>query len=115
MVRDMDGGMSLGEAALWGLAGGAVAALVSLAAEVVANRFRWPWRNNKDGIWPRVFVGIVGLIAGAIVAGAAHKQINNEWPALIMGASAPSVIRGAISRIEVAERKSDEGGPDGRA
>jgi hypothetical protein len=54
-------------------------------------------------------------VVGATVAAATHGQISAAWPALIMGASAPSVIRGILSRIEVAERKLDtsEGSGDG--
>lgn len=97
-------------AAMWGLAGGAIAGLLAMSADVAAAGFRWPWKYNQDGVWPRVFVVVVGLLAGALVAAAASSQLASAWPALIMGASAPSVVRGALRRVEVTERKS----PDGR-
>lgn len=106
--------MGIGEAALWGAAGGAVAVLVSLSAAIAAADFRWPWRKRPqgDGVWPYLLVGAMNLAVGSIVAAATHGQIDGAWPALIMGASAPSVIRGILSRIEVAERKL-VGGDDG--
>lgn len=107
--------MGIGEAAVWGMAGGAVAGLVSLSAAIVAANFRWPWRRlpDGDGVWPYVLVGAINLTVGAVVAAATHAQISGAWPALIMGASAPSVIRGILSRIEVAERKLDTSGGGG--
>jgi hypothetical protein len=105
--------MGLLDAATWGLAGGLAAGLVSLSAAVVAAGFKWPWRDNPDGIWPRVFVAVVGLIIGALVAGAAHGQMSGGWPAFLLGVGAPSVIRGALSRVEVAERKPEIAEEDG--
>jgi len=107
--------MGIIEAAAWGLAGGLAAGLIALSADVVTAGFKWPWREAEDGIGPRVFVTGVLLIVGALVAAAAHGQMTGGWPAFIMGASAPSVIRGAISRVEVTERKPDEPGPEERA
>ncbi len=101
--------MGLIDAGAWGLTGGLAAGLVSMSASVVAVGFKWPWRGNEDGVWPRLFVTVVGLITGALVAAAAHGQMSGGWPAFIMGVSAPSVIRGALSRVEVAERKPDTG------
>ena len=100
--------MDLMGAAAWGLAGGLAAGLVSMSASVVAAGFKWPWRDNEDGIGPRLFVTGVGLVIGALVAAAAHGQMSGGWPAFIMGVSAPSVIRGALSRVEVTERKADK-------
>src|SRR5262249_12818486 len=88
-----------------GLAGAAVPGLMGLAAAVVAAGYRWPWRLSVDGIWPHLFVVAIGLIVGAVVAAAAHAQMTGAWPALIMGACAPSVIRSVLSRVEVTERK----------
>jgi hypothetical protein len=105
--------MGIIEAAAWGLAGGLAAGLISLSADVVLAGFKWPWRDNDDGIGPRLFVTSVLLIVGALVAAAAHSQMTGGWPAFIMGASAPSVIRGALSRVEVTERKPDEPGSVG--
>lgn len=104
--------MGIGEAGLWGMAGGAVAGLVSLSAAIVSANFRWPWRraSGGDGVWPYFVVGAINLVVGAVVAAATHGQIDGAWPALIMGASAPSVIRGILSRIEVTERKPGRGG-----
>lgn len=110
--RDYGPFMGIIEAAAWGLAGGLAAGLIALSAEVVAAGFKWPWRNNDDGIWPRLFVTSVLLIVGALVAAAAHSQMTGGWPAFIMGASAPSVIRGAVSRVGVTESKPDEAGPE---
>ena len=70
---------------------------------------RWPWRRNEDGIWPQLFVAAVGVVVGGLVAAAAHSQMSGPWPALLMGASAPTVIRGALSRVEANERKTDTG------
>lgn len=109
--------MGIGEAAVWGCAGGAVAGLVSMSAAIAAANFRWPWRRvpEGDGAWPYLLVGAINLAVGAVVAAATHSQIDGAWPALIMGASAPSVIRGILSRIEVTERKPGgaAGGGDG--
>lgn len=91
--------MGLIEAAAWGLAGGAAAGLLALSAEVTAKG--WPSKQER---WIRVFAAAVGLVLGALVAGANHAQLAGAWPALIMGASAPSVLRGALSRLEVSER-----------
>jgi|SRR5580698_155458 hypothetical protein len=93
------------DAASWGLAGGAAAGLVNLAAAVKAAGFHWPWRNGEGDLGPRLFVAGVGLALGAIVAGAAHSQITGPWPALVMGVSAPSLIRGILSGVEVHELK----------
>lgn len=100
--------MGLFEAAAWGMTGGAVAGLASLAAAIVAADFRWPWRrssNGGDGVWPYLVVAVINLVVGAVVAAATHSQLTGAWPALIMGVSAPSVVRGILSRIEVTERK----------
>jgi hypothetical protein len=106
-------GMGVVEAAIWGLAGGAAASLVGLSAAVVAAGFRWPWHDNDAGMWPHVFVASVGLLVGALVSAAAHAQMTGAWPALVMGASAPSVIRGVLSRVEVTERKPETGDGSG--
>jgi hypothetical protein len=101
------------DASLWGLAGGAVAALLSLSAGVVAADFTWPWRDKADGVWPHLFVAAVALLVGAAVSGAASAEITGPWPALIMGASAPAVIRNALAKIEVSESKpATEAGDD---
>jgi len=99
--------MGVLEAAAWGLAGGAVAGLVGMSSAVVAEGYRWPWRYSSDGFWPHLFVAAIGLVVGAVVAAAAHAQMTGAWPALVMGACAPSVIRSVLSRVEVAEHKPD--------
>lgn len=109
LVADTLPGMGVVQAAIWGLAGGAAAGLVGLSAAIVAAGFRWPWHDNDGGMWPHVFVVSVGLLVGALVSGAAHAQMTGAWPALVMGASAPSVIRGVLSRVEVTERKPETG------
>lgn len=98
--------MGLGEAGGWGLCGGIAAGLVALAAAIAAADFKWPWRGNEDGPWPRFCAYTVGVIVGTVVAAAAHAEMSGALPALLMGVSAPSVIRGAISRIEVSESES---------
>jgi hypothetical protein len=97
--------MELVEAGAWGLAGGLAAGLLSLAADVTAERGHWPWSDRAD-LGPRLFVMSVGMVLGALVSAAAHSQMSGEWPALIMGCTAPSVLRGAMHRVEVTERKS---------
>jgi hypothetical protein len=93
-------------AGAWGLAGGGAAGLVSLSADVVAAGHTWPWRDNPYGIWPRLFVIVVGMIIGAVVAGAAHSQMTGPWPALLTGISAPTIIRGALSRGAVESNRA---------
>lgn len=93
------------EAAAWGIGGGLASGLITLSADVAAAGFRWPWRDNEDGVWPRLFVLGVGIIIGGIAAAAAHSQMTGGWPAFLMGVGAPGVIRGLLSRIEVAEDK----------
>jgi hypothetical protein len=95
-------------AAAWGAIGGTAAGLVSLAADIIAAGYHWPSHGNKDGIWARLFVVAVGVLVGAAVAAAAHDEMTGAWPAFIMGIGAPAVIRGALSHLEVAERKAPE-------
>ncbi|WP_247815462.1 hypothetical protein [Actinomadura luzonensis] len=104
--------MGLVEAAAWGLAGGLAAGLISLMAAITAAGFRWPWRDKPEEVWPRIFVLGAGLILGALVAAAAREQMNGAWPAFIMGVGAPSMVRGMLSRVEVAERKSKSSDED---
>jgi hypothetical protein len=106
--------MGIIQAAAWGLAGGGASALLTVAADVVGNKYQWPWRGSRDGIWPRIFVCMVTVIVGALPAAAAHSEMTGPWPAFIMGVCAPSVIRGMLSRVEVVERKPQEivGGGD---
>ena len=96
-------------AAAWGAAGGTAAGLVSLAADIAANGYHWPHHGNtKDGIGARLFVFVVGVLVGAAVSAAAHDEMTGAWPAFIMGIGAPAVIRGALSHIEITERKVPE-------
>jgi hypothetical protein len=95
--------MTVVEAAAWGLCGGAAAGLVSLASAIVAADYKWPWKGNDDGPWPRFCVYLVGVIIGVIVTTAAHSEMSGALPALLMGVSAPSVVRGALARVEVSE------------
>jgi hypothetical protein len=97
--------MELLEAGAWGLCGGAAAGLVALGAATTAAGFRWPWSGNADGPWPRFCVYASGVIIGTVVAAAAHPEMTGPLPALLMGVGAPSVIRGAIARVEVSETK----------
>ena len=106
--------MILIEAAAWGIGGGLASGLVTVSADVAAAKYRWPWRDNEDGVWPRLFVLGVGIIIGGIAAAAAHDQMTGGWPAFLMGVGAPAVIRGVLSRVEVAEGKPEiEADPDG--
>jgi hypothetical protein len=105
--------MGLVYAGVWGLLGGLAAGLVVVSAAVRAAGFRWPWKHAEDGIWPQLFVVAVGVTIGALVAAAAHAQMNGPWPAFLLGVGAPSVVRGALSGVEVAEIKDDT--PDGDA
>jgi hypothetical protein len=86
--------------ALWGALGATGAGLSSLVVSITAAGFRWPWRESID-IFPRLFIAIISIILGAFVAAAAHAEIVGPWPALLIGATAPSVVRGLLSRIEV--------------
>jgi hypothetical protein len=100
--------MELWQAALWGLIGGAVAQSLRTAADVKATNFRWPWlKEDAGGFSPYLFVAFVSLASGGVVAAAAHGQMTGPWPAMIMGITAPSVVRGVLSGIEVSERKPD--------
>lgn len=99
--------MGLVEAAVWGITGGLASGLVSVSADVVAAGYKWPWRDNEDGGWPRLFVLGVGILIGGIAAAAAHQQMSGGWPAFLMGIGAPAVIRGVLSRIAVAEDKPE--------
>lgn len=78
--------------------------LLALAAEVRRSGFR----RLRPEIWPRLFVFAVGMIVGGLVAAAAHSQMRTSLPAFFMGAGAPSVIRDALRRVEVSERKPGE-------
>ena len=104
--------MGLIEAATWGVLGGLAAALVSVSGDVMSAGFKWPWRGNET-FWPRMFVAGVGVILGGMVSTAAHAQVSGVWPAFIMGAGAPSVVRGVLSKIAVAEGKKDPALPGG--
>lgn len=87
-------------AALWGLAGGGAASVLSLSAAVVSAGYNWPWRKEGE-LWPRLFVLAVGLILGSLVATAAHDQVSGPWPAFIFGIGAPATIRGILAGVEV--------------
>jgi hypothetical protein len=104
---DMFSCMVLIEAAAWGIAGGLASGLVALSADVAAAGFKWPWRDNEDGVWPRVFVLGVGILIGGIAGAAAHGQMTGGWPAFLMGVGAPAVIRGVLARLAVAEGKPE--------
>lgn len=44
------------------------------------------------------------MVVGAIVSACAHGEMSGEWPALLMGVAAPSVIQNALGVVEVAEK-----------
>ncbi|MFF2431290.1 hypothetical protein [Streptomyces mirabilis] len=91
------------QAALWGLAGGGAASVLSLSAAVVSAGYTWPWRKEGE-LGPRLFVLFAGLVLGSLVATAAHDQISGPWPASIFGIGAPATIRGILSGVEVGPR-----------
>jgi hypothetical protein len=97
------------------VAGGLAAGLVALSASIAQAGDKWPWRGNSDGIWPQLFVTCAGIAVGALVAAAAHSQMSGAWPAFLLGVGAPSVIRGAISRVEVEVVEPLETSEDGQA
>lgn len=99
--------MGIIQASCWGVAGGAAAALISLMTDVTGHGFRWPWQATSEEIWPRLFVLACALLLGGLVAAAAHTQMTGPWPAFLMGVSAPSIVRGALSRVEVRETKQE--------
>ncbi|RCV49719.1 hypothetical protein DEF23_17730 [Marinitenerispora sediminis] len=99
--------MGVLEAAMWGLAGGLAAQLLSLVTAVTAAGFTWPWQGHREQIGPRLFVFVAGLILGALVAAATHNSMNAPWPAFIMGVGAPATIRGVLSGVTVSERKPE--------
>jgi len=96
-------------AAIWGLAGGTAARLVSLAGTVTKADFTWPWRG-RERLGPWLFVFAVELTLGGLVAAAMHSSINDAWPAFALGVGAVPIVRQLLSRIEVTER-SGTGAP----
>jgi MFS family permease len=95
--------MTWWQTALWGLAGGGAASVLSLSAAVVSAGYTWPWRKEGE-LGPRLFVLAAGLVLGSLVATAAHDQISGPWPAFIFGIGAPATIRGILSGVEVRPR-----------
>jgi hypothetical protein len=93
-------------AAVWGALGGLVAVLTNLLFQLTHNGYRWPWHRRRKMLPAYLFVAFGSVLLGAIVAAAASAQISGPWPALIMGATAPSVIRGILGRVEVSESPS---------
>jgi hypothetical protein len=102
--------LALWLAALWGGVGGGVAVLANLLAQVVQAGYRWPWRHRKGSRSAYLFVAGGSVVLGAAVAAAASAQMSGPWPAFIMGLTAPSVVRGILGSVEVAERKPEGGG-----
>lgn len=96
--------MTFAGAGAFGALGGLAAGLVALSAAIVRAGLRWPWRGNPDGVWPRLTVYGIGMVVGAIVSACAHGEMSGEWPALLMGVAAPSVIQNALGVVEVAEK-----------
>jgi hypothetical protein len=92
-------------AGAYGIAGGLAASLVALSAAIVKAGYKWPWRGEPDGIWPRFTVYAIGLIVGGIVCACAHSDMSGGWPAFLMGVAAPSVIQNAIGLVEVSEAR----------
>lgn len=103
--------MTWWQAALWGLAGGGAASLVSFCGSIMSGGYRWPWQRRLDTVGPRLFVLGSGLVLGAVVAAAAHDQMNGPWPAFIFGIGAPATIRGILSGVEVGPSIQPSTGP----
>jgi hypothetical protein len=97
--------MTLLSAAGYGLLGGLAVSLLALSAAITHAGFIWPWKDNPDGVWPRLTVYVSGMAVGAIVCGAAHTTMKDAWPAFLLGIAAPSVIQHALSLVEVAEKQ----------
>jgi hypothetical protein len=72
---------------------------------VTAAGFKWPWVRGEIG--PRLFVVGSGMLLGALVAAATHSGIRDVWLAFVMGAGAPTTIRGLLTGIEVTPRSPD--------
>lgn len=89
------------EAGALGFVGGLVAGAVTLANEIRAAGWRWPWTDNPDGPWPRFTVYAVGLVTGGVVATIGHENLGSSWVAFAFGISGVSVVRGVISGIGV--------------
>jgi hypothetical protein len=90
------------EAALWGLAGGGAAAVLSLMTAIIGNDFAWPWERGQAG--PRLAVLAGALLLGALVAAAAHDQMSGPWPAFVIGIAAPATVRGLLGGVQVTPR-----------
>lgn len=103
--------MAWWQAALWGLAGGVAASLLSMSVAVVSGGYVWPWHDKRDQLAPRMFVVFVQLALGALVAAAAHGQISGPWPAFIFGIGAPATVRGVLWGVEVGPRSSAQQPP----
>ncbi len=100
--------MSGWQAALWGLVGGLAAGVLLFMTEVKAAGYRWPYTREEVG--PRLtFLGC-GVLLGALVASAAHA-LSGAWPAFLIGAGAPAVVRGVASGVEVSEKPPPGAGP----
>ncbi|MEV0617589.1 hypothetical protein AB0I81_30005 [Nonomuraea sp. NPDC050404] len=121
MTADALEALGVIEAALWGMAGGAAVALVSLTAAIKAAGYRWPWRGKngvskdeaRERFWARLAVlgGSLGL--GAIVAAAAHGQMSGPWPAFLLGVGAEASVRGLLAGVEVTVRKPEDAASTG--
>jgi hypothetical protein len=101
--------LSVWQAASWGGAGGAAAVLTNLVVRVVQAGYRWPWRDLAYSRSAYAFVGSCSVLLGAVVAAAASAQVSGPWPAFIMGATAPSVIRGILGGAEVTTATAEPG------
>ena len=90
--------MDLFVAAAWGGAGGIAAGLLALASAIVAAGYTWPWKYRPWTKWPTFTVYCIGVVLGVVATAAASQQMTGFWPAFLMGAAAPSVIRSAVKR-----------------
>ena len=86
--------------------------MLSLTTAVVSNGYRW-WDRRELG--PRLFVFGGALLLGTLVAAAAGNEMSGAWPAFVIGAGAPSTIRGLLSGIQVGPKHEIAASPDSKA
>jgi len=99
--------MTFWGAGSFGLLGGLAASLLAVSAAITKARFRWPWRGQPDGVWPRLTVYAIGVVLGGIVSACGYSTMKSGWPAFLMGIAAPSVVQNAVGLIEVSERRAE--------
>jgi hypothetical protein len=98
-------------AALWGGAGGLTAVITSTVSDMMGggdHGRRWPgWQQ----VSAQLFAAVLYVAGSVILAATAAAQMSGPYPAVLIGATAPSVLRGILRRVEVSER-TGRGGDD---